>query len=113
MDIEEMFRSGKTFDEVIKEVNKAKSKVEKEKKDQEEKEKAKRERTIKLDAAKENLLDAYVKYAEIDASTTLTEEEKKEVKKQFGSIVDYISLLYKKDNEDYNHLLNSFFKFFF
>lgn len=113
MDIEEMFRSGKTFDEVIKEVNKAKSKVEKEKKDKEEKEKAKRERALNLNAAKENLLDAYVKYAEIDASTTLTEEEKKEVKKQFGSIVDYISYLYKKDTEDYNHLLNSFFKFFF
>ncbi len=112
MDIEEMFRSGKTFDEVIKEVNKAKSKVEKEKKDKEEKEKAKREHSLKLNAAKENLLDAYVKYAEIDASTTLTEEEKKEVKKHFGSIVDCISYLYNKDESFYDPLFKSFFKFF-
>lgn len=72
MDVEQMFRSGKTLDEVIAEVGKIQTRVEKEKK---------KENNIK--AAKEKLVNAYIEYAETVANRKLTDKEKDSLKKGF------------------------------
>lgn len=83
MTIEEMFRSGKTLDEVIAEVGKIQTKVEKEKKEKEEREKKLAEKKERAKTAKEKLANAYIDYAETVANRKLTDKEKESLKKGF------------------------------
>ncbi len=84
LDVEKMFREGKSLDDVIAEVGKVQVSVEKEKKEKEEREKKLAEKKKRAKTAKDKLIDAYLEY--VDAAVyTLSEKEKTLLKAELSN----------------------------
>ena len=93
LDVEKMFREGKSLDDVIAEVGKVQASVEKEKKEKEEKKKKLAEQKEKAKIAKNKLIDAYLEYVDI-AVSGLTDKEKALLKTEFSNSLDTLNALH-------------------
>lgn len=93
LDVEKMFREGKSLDDVMAAVGRVQASVEKEKKEKEERKKKLVEQKEKAKVAKNKLIDAYLEYVDI-AVSGLTDKEKALLKVEFTNSLDALDALH-------------------
>ena len=93
LDVEKMFREGKSLDDVMAAVGRVQASVEKEKKEKEEKKKKLAEQKEKAKIAKNKLIDAYLEYVDV-AVSGLTDKGKALLKVEFTNSLDALNAMH-------------------